>query len=119
MIVWGIVVTLMGVVQNYHGLLVARLFLGIAEAGLYPGVTYYLTMWYCTNEIQWVSRELIDIMFGPRLCLVETRAVFQRSINGWGLLWVTCLRHREHGWRWGTSRLEVDVSLMVAEEGLC
>jgi predicted MFS family arabinose efflux permease len=30
--------TLMGIVQNYHGLLIARLFLGVAEAGLFPGV---------------------------------------------------------------------------------
>jgi hypothetical protein len=59
MVAWGIVVTLMGIVQNYHGLLVARLFLGVAEAGLYPGVTYYLTMWYCSNEVQWVSANQI------------------------------------------------------------
>lgn len=30
--------TLMGVVQNYHGLLIARIFLGLTEAGLFPGV---------------------------------------------------------------------------------
>jgi len=55
MVTWGIVLTLMGIVQNYHGLLVAPLFLGFAEAELYPGVTYYLTMWYCANEIHWAS----------------------------------------------------------------
>lgn len=38
MVAWGVVMTLMGIVQNYRGLLVARLFLGVAEAGLYPGV---------------------------------------------------------------------------------
>jgi len=38
MVAWGTVMTLMGIVQNYHGLLVARLFLGVAEAGLFPGV---------------------------------------------------------------------------------
>jgi len=54
MVAWGMVMTLMGIVQNYHGLLLCRLFLGVAEAGLYPGVAYYLTMWYCTREIQWV-----------------------------------------------------------------
>ncbi|KAJ4397346.1 hypothetical protein N0V93_001571 [Gnomoniopsis smithogilvyi] len=52
MVAWGLVMTLMGIVQNYHGLLAARLFLGVAEAGLYPGVAYYLTMWYCRHEIQ-------------------------------------------------------------------
>lgn len=45
MVAWGSVMTLMGLVHNYHGLLIARLFLGVAEAGLYPGVAYYLTMW--------------------------------------------------------------------------
>lgn len=38
MVAWGTVMTLMGIVQNYQGLLAARLFLGVAEAGLYPGV---------------------------------------------------------------------------------
>ena len=46
MVAWGVIMTLMGLVQNYHGLLIARIFLGLAEAGLYPGVAYYLTMWY-------------------------------------------------------------------------
>lgn len=30
--------TLMGLVQNFRGLLIARLFLGVTEAGLFPGV---------------------------------------------------------------------------------
>lgn len=36
MVAWGIVMTLMGIVQNYSGLLAARFFLGVAEAGLFP-----------------------------------------------------------------------------------
>lgn len=38
MVAWGTVMTLMGIVQNYHGLLIARIFLGVTEAGLFPGV---------------------------------------------------------------------------------
>jgi hypothetical protein len=38
MVAWGTVMTLMGIVRNYHGLLIARIFLGVAEAGLFPGV---------------------------------------------------------------------------------
>ena len=38
MVAWGVVMTLMGIVQNYHGLLIARIFLGVTEAGLFPGV---------------------------------------------------------------------------------
>lgn len=52
MVAWGIVMTLMGIVQSYHGLLIARIFLGVTEAGLYPGVAYYITMWYCRHEGQ-------------------------------------------------------------------
>ncbi|PSK60410.1 hypothetical protein B9Z65_560 [Elsinoe australis] len=52
MVAWGTVMTLMGIVQNYHGLLSARIMLGVAEAGLFPGVVYFNTMWYCRYEIQ-------------------------------------------------------------------
>lgn len=34
---WGTIMTLMGLVTSYQGLLAARFMLGIAEAGLFPG----------------------------------------------------------------------------------
>ena len=37
MIAWGIVMTLMGLVHSYGGLLACRLILGAAESGLFPG----------------------------------------------------------------------------------
>ncbi|KAI9805321.1 MAG: hypothetical protein M1833_005774 [Piccolia ochrophora] len=52
MVAWGTVMTLMGVVKDFKGLLIARLFLGVTEAGLYPGVAYYITMWYTRTESQ-------------------------------------------------------------------
>ncbi|KAI1172018.1 major facilitator superfamily domain-containing protein [Nemania sp. FL0916] len=52
-IVWGIVATLLGVVQNEAGFLAARFFLGVAESGLFPGVTYYFSMWYKRRERQY------------------------------------------------------------------
>ena len=51
MLGWGAVMVGMGFVQNYVGLLVARIFLGITEAGLFPGVSYFLTLWYRRFEI--------------------------------------------------------------------
>lgn len=33
MVAWGLVMTLMGIVKDYHGLLIARIFLGVTEAG--------------------------------------------------------------------------------------
>ncbi|KAF7923024.1 uncharacterized protein EAE98_007729 [Botrytis deweyae] len=47
---WSIVMVCTGLVHDYAGFLVARCFLGVAEGGLYPGVVYYITMWYPRNE---------------------------------------------------------------------
>ncbi|KAH8163144.1 hypothetical protein CIB48_g5104 [Xylaria polymorpha] len=40
-------------VQNEAGFLAARFFLGVAESGLFPGVTYYFSMWYKRRERQY------------------------------------------------------------------
>ncbi|ORY59712.1 major facilitator superfamily transporter [Pseudomassariella vexata] len=48
---WGTIMTLTGLCTNYAGLLVARFFLGAAEAGLFPGVNFYLSCWYTGHEI--------------------------------------------------------------------
>jgi sugar phosphate permease len=40
---WGTVMTLMGLVQNYAGLLAARFWLGVTEAGLFPAASFILT----------------------------------------------------------------------------
>ena len=36
MFCWGLVMTLMGIVQTIHGLYIARFFLGIGAGGVYP-----------------------------------------------------------------------------------
>lgn len=53
MVLWGIVVTLSGLVKNYHQLVVVRLLLGATEGGLYPGVVFYLTRWYPRRHLQY------------------------------------------------------------------
>ncbi len=40
MVAWAICTTLMGIVHNYPGLMACRSALGIAEGGLFPGITY-------------------------------------------------------------------------------
>lgn len=49
---WGIVMTGMGFVQNTGGLVACRLMLGITEAGLFPGVTFILTLFYPRYKTQ-------------------------------------------------------------------
>jgi sugar phosphate permease len=51
MVLWGIVMTTMGLVHNFSGLMAARWFLGLTEAGLLPGVNYYLSAWYKRREL--------------------------------------------------------------------
>ncbi|KAI0649688.1 MFS general substrate transporter [Trametes meyenii] len=51
-LVWGTIMTLMGLVNNYPQLVGTRICLGVAEAGLFPGVVYYLTLWYPRHMIQ-------------------------------------------------------------------
>ncbi|KAG7093043.1 hypothetical protein E1B28_009337 [Marasmius oreades] len=50
MLVWGIIMTAQGLVHNSGGLITARCFLGMLEAGLYPGVSYLLSCWYKRSE---------------------------------------------------------------------
>ncbi|TFK48566.1 MFS general substrate transporter [Heliocybe sulcata] len=50
MFCWGIMMTVQGLVHNYGGLLGMRWMLGMFEAGLFPGVNYYLSCWYRRSE---------------------------------------------------------------------
>ncbi|KAI0804284.1 major facilitator superfamily domain-containing protein [Xylaria sp. FL0064] len=89
-IIWGIVATLMGIVQNQAGFLAARFFLGVAEAGLFPGVTYYFSMWYKRRERQYrvalfFSAASLAGAFGGALAYGIGRLK--------GVVWMS-------GWRW-------------------
>lgn len=48
---WGIIATLTGITQSYGGLIACRLLLGAVEAGLFPGMTVYLTIFYTKKEL--------------------------------------------------------------------
>ncbi|KAL1693562.1 major facilitator superfamily domain-containing protein [Schizophyllum commune] len=50
MVFWGIMMTLQGIVTNYPSLVGMRVLLGTFEAGLFPGVNYYLSCWYKRSE---------------------------------------------------------------------
>ncbi|EEH34163.1 hypothetical protein PAAG_05212 [Paracoccidioides lutzii Pb01] len=48
---WGIIATLTGIVQNFAGLVVCRFLLGCVEAGLFPGLVAYMTLFYGKREM--------------------------------------------------------------------
>ncbi|MBE7180480.1 MAG: hypothetical protein INR71_04580 [Terriglobus roseus] len=40
MLTWGLMCVVMGLVHNYAGLMAVRAALGLAEGGLFPGITF-------------------------------------------------------------------------------
>jgi MFS family permease len=51
MFCWGLVATFSAFVTNFAGLIVCRLLLGMFEAGLFPGVVLYLSMFYNKRNV--------------------------------------------------------------------
>lgn len=62
--------TLMGTVHNYSGLMAVRWFLGLTEAGLFPGIGYFLSCWYRREE------------FGVRMAIFFSAAALAGSFGG-------------------------------------
>ncbi|MBW0479250.1 hypothetical protein O181_018965 [Austropuccinia psidii MF-1] len=50
--IWGIITTLQGFIRSYSGLIAARIFLGAAEGGMFPGIILYLSSCYPRRELQ-------------------------------------------------------------------
>ncbi|EPE30844.1 MFS general substrate transporter [Glarea lozoyensis ATCC 20868] len=47
---WGAVTIGLGGTKSFAGVTAVRFILGLFEAGLFPGLVYYLTFWYRTEE---------------------------------------------------------------------
>ncbi|KAF2464086.1 MFS transporter [Lindgomyces ingoldianus] len=87
---WGIVATLMGVTQNLSGFSAVRFFLGVTESGLFPGVVFYLSMWYKRAERQY------------RISLFFSAASLAGAFGGilaWGIAHMRNVGGYK-GWRW-------------------
>ncbi|KAK3317879.1 DNA-repair protein rad2 [Cercophora scortea] len=89
-VAWGIIATLTGLVKNYGSLLACRLLLGVVEAGLFPGLTVYLTFFYTKNEL------------ALRVGFLFVSAAIAGALGG---LLAYGIGHMDglagfHGWRW-------------------
>ncbi|KAF4599269.1 hypothetical protein EYR40_006361 [Pleurotus pulmonarius] len=94
MLAWGIIMTLMCLVNSYAGLIVARLFLGVAEAGLFPGITFYLSHWYPRRKFAmriaiFFSAATIAGAFGSILAFGIEKMDGIGGLHGWQ--WIFCL----------------------------
>ncbi|KAJ6485004.1 MFS general substrate transporter [Mycena vitilis] len=50
--IWGAITTLTALVHNFAGLIAIRMFLGLCEGGLLPGIILYLSTIYKPHELQ-------------------------------------------------------------------
>jgi ACS family tartrate transporter-like MFS transporter len=90
LLTWGVVAVLTGFAQSASQLYVARFLLGVAEAGYFPGILYYLSYWFRQRE----QAQAIGLF----LTALPTASILGGPISGWILDHV-------HGfglssWRW-------------------
>ncbi|KAL8292577.1 hypothetical protein RQP46_001189 [Phenoliferia psychrophenolica] len=52
-VAWGITAALQGLIVDRNGFFAARFFMGVAEAGLFPGCIFVFSMFYKRNERHW------------------------------------------------------------------
>ncbi|GAA4533961.1 MFS transporter [Amycolatopsis samaneae] len=87
---WGIVTAVTGFVRDVPQLYVARIVLGVAEAGLYPGLLLYLTLWFRGAER---GRAIATLALAQPLAMILgslTGGVILDQVHWFGLA----------GWRW-------------------
>jgi MFS family permease len=83
--------TLTGVVKSFAGLEVTRVLLGMMEAGYFPGVVFYLSVWYKRSE----HALRIAVFFS-----MATAAGAFGGILAYGIAHMTNVGGYENGWHW-------------------
>lgn len=81
----------MSFVTNFSGLMASRWFLGVCEAGLFPGINY-LSCWYKRNEFgvraAIFSAAAVSGSFGGLLAAVIQKMDGLRGIHGWAWIFI-------------------------------
>lgn len=91
MITWGLLSAATMFVRSVPAFYVLRLVLGVAEAGFFPGIVYYLSQWYPT-----AMRARIVALF---MTAVAVSGVFGGPVSGWILGALHGVRGLA-GWQW-------------------
>jgi ACS family tartrate transporter-like MFS transporter len=92
MISWGIVATAMAWVTGPYSLYVMRFLLGLAEAGLFPGLLYYLSFWIparargITMSVLMSTTALAYVTGGPLATALMAFEPF--GLRGWQFMFV-------------------------------
>ena len=94
MVSWGIVSACMIFVHNAFTFNALRFLLGIAEAGFFPGVIFYLTLWYpsrmrATRTAWFVSAIAVSGVIGnPISGLIMDKLTGAHGMAGWQWLFI-------------------------------
>jgi len=93
MLTWGIVTLLLAFTQNATMFYILRFLLGAAEAGLYPGVIFYLTLWFpAQHRLRMLGYFTVGSslgnMLGAPICgfLLDQGGLW--NLEGWQLVFV-------------------------------
>lgn len=93
MVSWGIITVCTAAVTTYGGLLAVRIFLGLAEAGFFPGVMMYLCFWYkpeerATRMAIFASSVAVAGAFGGLLATAISFLNGKAGLEGWRWLFI-------------------------------
>jgi ACS family tartrate transporter-like MFS transporter len=90
MITWGIIATCMMLVKGPHSFYALRFFLGVSEAGFFPGMILYLTYWFPSRER---ARAVATFMTATAIAGVVGAPISSALLKLEGTLHL-------HGWQW-------------------
>lgn len=90
---FGLVTICQGLVQNYGGLITTRFFLGLFEAGMFPGSFYLIGMWYKRHEAQkrytfFFASTTLAGAFGGLLASAIGKMDGMRGYHGWRWIFI-------------------------------
>ncbi|KAK2629871.1 hypothetical protein QTJ16_000691 [Diplocarpon rosae] len=93
MFLFGFAAICQGLVSNYGGLLACRFFLGVFEAGMFPGCFYLIGMWYKRSEAQrrfsfFFSSTTLAGAFGGLLASAIGKMDHLRGYRGWRWIFI-------------------------------
>jgi sugar phosphate permease len=94
MLLWGVVTLLLSLTQNQYHLYILRFLLGVAEGGFFPGIMFYLTLWF-PNRVRGrmtslfvMAVPLAGIIAGPVSGLIMDGMQGICGLHGWQWLFI-------------------------------
>ncbi|WP_448679039.1 MFS transporter [Pseudomonas nicosulfuronedens] len=126
MVLWGVVTVATAFVTTANQLIVARFFLGVAEAGFFPGVILYLTYWFPSElrgritAVFIMSAMVAGIASGPLAGWIMTHFHGWMGLRDWQVLFVLegvpAVLLGVFGWYWLADRPRDAKWLTAAEK---